>query len=61
LAISEILAGEIHDGDLVRVGIDSGREGLTFNVVAPLTPSQPAKKVSRCGVWRGNWAPTGNG
>jgi ATP-dependent Clp protease ATP-binding subunit ClpB len=34
----KILAGEIHDGDLVRVGIDPNEPRLTFNVVAPLPP-----------------------
>ena len=34
----KILAGEIHDGDLVRVGIAGDGSGLTFNVVAPLPP-----------------------
>jgi ATP-dependent Clp protease ATP-binding subunit ClpB len=37
----KILAGEIADGDLVRVGVDPSRTGLTFSVVAPL-PSFPA-------------------
>ncbi len=34
----KILAGEIRDGDLVRIGIDPGHDGLTFSVVAPLPP-----------------------
>jgi ATP-dependent Clp protease ATP-binding subunit ClpB len=32
----KILAGEIQDGDLVRVGIAEDGSGLTFNVVEPL-------------------------
>lgn len=34
----KILAGEIRDGDLVRVGIHSDASALSFNVVAPLPP-----------------------
>jgi ATP-dependent Clp protease ATP-binding subunit ClpB len=34
----KILAGEIADGDLVRVGVDPGSDGLRFSVVAPLPP-----------------------
>jgi ATP-dependent Clp protease ATP-binding subunit ClpB len=34
----KVLAGEIHDGDLVRVGSDANEPRLTFNVVAPLPP-----------------------
>ena len=34
----KILAGEIHDGELVRVGVDDTGTGLTFNAVAPLPP-----------------------
>jgi ATP-dependent Clp protease ATP-binding subunit ClpB len=34
----KILAGEIRDGDLVRVGVDEAGRALTFNVVAPLPP-----------------------
>jgi ATP-dependent Clp protease ATP-binding subunit ClpB len=37
----KILAGEIRNGDLVRVDIGPSGQGLTFNVVAPL-PSFPA-------------------
>jgi ATP-dependent Clp protease ATP-binding subunit ClpB len=34
----KILAGEIKDGDLVRVGVAADEPRLTFNVVAPLPP-----------------------
>ncbi len=33
-----ILAGDIRDGDLVRIGVGEGGDQLTFNVVAPLPP-----------------------
>jgi ATP-dependent Clp protease ATP-binding subunit ClpB len=34
----KILAGDIHDGDLVRIGVELAGGGLSFNVVAPLPP-----------------------
>jgi ATP-dependent Clp protease ATP-binding subunit ClpB len=37
----KILAGEVRDGDVVRVGYDAGRGELTFTVVEPL-PEIPA-------------------
>jgi ATP-dependent Clp protease ATP-binding subunit ClpB len=37
----KILAGEVHDGDVVRVGFDVDRGELTFKVVEPL-PEMPA-------------------
>jgi ATP-dependent Clp protease ATP-binding subunit ClpB len=37
----KILAGEVRDGDTVRIGFDGARGELTFNVVEPL-PEIPA-------------------
>ena len=37
----KILAGEVRDGDVVRIGFDADRGALTFKTVEPL-PEMPA-------------------